>query len=308
MEWLKKGFLMHNHLVLMDREIEQRSFGTHDGRFHADEVTACALLLYFKQIDWDKIYRTRASEVLAKCEYVCDVGGLYDPKMKLFDHHQADYQGSMSSAGMVLKDLLDRKRISEAMYKWLDEELVHGVDAYDNGKELLVGRVATFSHIIANFAPISYDASPVLEDQAFFQALQFAFGHIARLIERFEYTQSCKELVKKAMDEGDVCLMFDVGIPWLDSFFELGGKNHPASFVIMPAKEHWKLRGIPPSLDERMKVRVPLPSAWAGLLEDDLKKVTGIQGAIFCHKGRFISVWQTKEDAMKALQMILKEK
>jgi uncharacterized UPF0160 family protein len=51
-----------------------------------------------------------------------------------------------------------------------------------------------------------------------------------------------------------------------------------------------------------------LPKEWAGLLEDDLKKVTGIHGAIFCHKGRFISVWETKEDALQALTLVNNQK
>jgi uncharacterized UPF0160 family protein len=57
-----------------------------------------------------------------------------------------------------------------------------------------------------------------------------------------------------------------------------------------------------------MKVRRPLPLAWAGLLDTELKVVTGISGAIFCHKGRFISVWETREDALKALELIKREK
>ena len=69
-------------------EKQERSFGTHDGRFHADEVTACALLFFCNPIDRDKISRTRDPVVLNRCEYICDVGGLYDPNQKLFDHHQ----------------------------------------------------------------------------------------------------------------------------------------------------------------------------------------------------------------------------
>ena len=75
----------------------------------------------------------------------------------------------------------------------------------------------------------------------------------------------------------------------------------------MPSGKHWKLRAVPPTLEERMKVRYPLPLEWAGLLGEELKRVSGIPGAIFCHKGRFISVWETKEDAMKALQYTLKK-
>jgi uncharacterized UPF0160 family protein len=92
----------------------------------------------------------------------------------------------------------------------------------------------------------------------------------------------------------------------MENFFELGGVEHPAKFIIMPSGNHWKLRGIPPTLKRNMEVRVPLPLEWAGLLDAELKEVTQIPGAIFCHKGRFISVWETQEDACKALESVLK--
>jgi len=89
--------------------------------------------------------------------------------------------------------------------------------------------------------------------------------------------------------------------------FELNGLGHPALFIIMPSGEHWKLRGIPPSYEEKIKVRHYLPKKWEGLLEEELQAVTGIEGAVFCHKGRFISVWKTKEDAFKAYELVKKE-
>ena len=81
--------------------------------------------------------------------------------------------------------------------------------------------------------------------------------------------------------------------------------DHPAKFVVMPSGEHWILRCIPPSFEDRMNVRTPLPKEWAGLLEANLAKVSGIPGGIFCHKGRFISVWETKEGALEALAYTL---
>ncbi len=56
-----------------------------------------------------------------------------------------------------------------------------------------------------------------------------------------------------------------------------------------------------------MEVRLPLPEEWAGLHEEDLVKKSNIKGAIFCHKGRFVSIWETKEDAIKALNYIFKK-
>ncbi len=286
------------------RKIE-RSFGTHDGTFHADEVTACALLRYFNIIDNEKIIRTRDPEKLSSCEYVCDVGGIYDPEKKRFDHHQVDYKGPLSSAGMVLEYLKNQALISPSDYDFLNNSLVRGVDAHDNGKDMQLPGLCTFSHIISNFTPIHYDVDSSRQDDAFKQAQEFAFGHITRLFERFKYNQSCREIVAKAMAEFRDCLIFEEPIPWMDTFFEQGGEHHPAHFVIMPSGKHWKLRGIPPHADDKMKVRTALPEDWAGLLDKDLKKMSGIQGALFCHKGRFISVWETKEDALAALERTL---
>ncbi len=286
--------------------MEQRSLGTHDGSFHADEVTACSLLLLFDRIDRDKVYRTRDPKVLENCDYVCDVGGVYDPKKRRFDHHQAGYQGTMSSAGMVLLELKELGVIEGHLYDHINKALVMGVDAHDNGVAKLEPGVTSFSQVISNFMPIEYEAPAAEMDRAFFQAVDFAYGHLERLRRRHHYTIECRGLVKKAMIEGSSALIFEESIPWIENFFDLGGDLHPAQFVIMPSGNHWKVRAIPPSLSERMKVRRALPEPWAGLHEADLKRVSGIDGAVFCHKGRFISIWETKEDALKALHIALR--
>lgn len=292
----------------MGTETILRSCGTHDGTFHADEVTACALLVLFNLVDQDKIIRTRNLDELAKCEYVCDVGGLYEPEKKLFDHHQADYQGPLSSAGMVLGYLKTNEIITPREYDHFNHALVMGVDAHDNGRDPLIPGYCSFSHVISNFTPIRHDCTPEQQDKAFHQAVSFTVDHLKRLHERFKYISSCREMVASYMLKYQDCLIFDQALPWLEIFFELQGHEHPALFVIMPSGNHWKLRGIPPSYQDRMKVRFPQPLEWAGLLEDDLKKVSGIPGAIFCHKGRFISVWETREDALRALEYTLNQK
>lgn len=283
----------------------KRSVGTHDGSFHADEVTACALLFVFGQIDKDKIVRSRDLEVLADCEYVCDVGGVYDPRQKRFDHHQSEYTGDLSSAGMIWLYLKDQKIIDKATFDFFNRSLILGVDAHDNGRVTPEIGTCTFSQVITNFVPPAYDAPKEEQTNAFFAALEFVIGHLRRLKERFDYIQACREKVAESMKKKEKFLFFEEAMSWMECFFELGGEAHPALFVVMPSSGHWKLRGIPPTLEERMKVRVPLPQEWAGLLDNDLKRVSGIQGAIFCHKGRFVSVWKTKEDAFKALEYVL---
>ena len=284
-----------------------RSLGVHDGTFHADEVTACALLILFDLIDEDKIIRTRDSAKLANCEYVCDVGGLYDPHKKLFDHHQSDYQGKLSSAGMILLYLKEKKILTVEEYTFFNNMLIIGIDDHDNGRSPQLLGYCTFSHVIAGLTPIHYDATDEEQTEAFFLAVHFALGHLNRLLGRYKYTVDCRKEVAEAMKKYRTCLYFDKALPWLENFFALGGKRHSAIFIIMPAGTQWKLRGIPPDGVRRMEVRVPLPKEWSGLLEDDLKKVSGIPGGVFCHKGRFTSVWETREDAVRALKIVLKK-
>ncbi len=281
-----------------------RSLGTHNGTFHADEVTACALLLLFNLIDEDKIIRTRDPILLSSCEFVCDVGGTYDPEKKLFDHHQHEYTGDLSSAGMVLLYLKQSETLDQHLYDFFNSSLIIGVDLHDNGRDMPVIGRCTYSLVISNFTPIYHTVKPEEQDIAFFEALHFAFSHLKRLWKRYQYMHSCRDIVKQAMLEKKEYLLFNQSIPWMDAFFELDGLNHPAKFVIMPSGNQWKLRGIPPSLDKKMTVRLPLPQEWAGLLENELKQASGIPGAVFCHKGRFISVWDTYEDAFKALLYI----
>lgn len=283
-----------------------RSVGTHDGTFHADEVTACALLLLFELVDRDKIIRTREFSLLDRCEYVCDVGGIYDSKQKKFDHHQAEYKGPLSSAGMVLKYLFEIGKIDQQEYEFFNQSLILGVDAYDNGNDPHIPGVCTYSLVIGNFTPIVHESPKELQNEAFFEALDFAYGHLKRLWQRNHYVWSSRQTVQEKMSQQEKFLLFEKSMPWMDSFFALNGEDHPALFVIMPTGSHWKLRGIPPNSEERMKVRLPLPESWAGLSDEDLKKASGIAGAIFCHKGRFISIWETKEDALKALDLALK--
>lgn len=282
----------------------KRSLGTHDGTFHADEVTACALLVLFGLVDEPSIIRTRDPKVLDSCEFVCDVGGCYDPEKKLFDHHQKEYHGRLSSAGMVLLYLKDHSFMQDDEYQFFNQSLIRSIDNYDNGIDLCPPGDCSFSHVITNFTPIRYDCSDEEQNKAFFEAFHFTLGHLKRLRSRFAYLRSYKTLIANCMANSQEVLIFDQNIPWMELFFELGGDKHPALFVIMPSDNHWKLRGIPPTLQEKMKVRKPLPQEWAGLLEEDLRRVSNIPGALFCHKGRFISVWETKEDALKALEYL----
>ncbi|KAG0194084.1 hypothetical protein DFQ28_001576 [Apophysomyces sp. BC1034] len=57
------------------------------------------------------LVRTRDEAKLTECDVVVDVGGVYDPQRRRFDHHQAGFKETfhkksaikLSSAGLIYK-------------------------------------------------------------------------------------------------------------------------------------------------------------------------------------------------------------
>lgn len=62
--------------------------GTHNGKFHCDEVLACRLLKSLPDYQHAEIVRSRDPSKLDECDIVVDVGGVYDPERHRYDHHQ----------------------------------------------------------------------------------------------------------------------------------------------------------------------------------------------------------------------------
>jgi uncharacterized UPF0160 family protein len=61
---------------------------THNGKFHSDEIFGVAVLQLVYGIEHLEIIRTRDQIQIDKADIVLDVGGVYDPALQRFDHHQ----------------------------------------------------------------------------------------------------------------------------------------------------------------------------------------------------------------------------
>ena len=62
---------------------------THDGRFHADEIFALAVLnLFHSDLE---IIRSRDENAYNNRDIIVDVGHVYDPDNLIFDHHQRSF-------------------------------------------------------------------------------------------------------------------------------------------------------------------------------------------------------------------------
>lgn len=95
----------------------------HNGTFHADEVTAIALLKVFKPgcYNIDRVNHQTAD--FPDADYVIDIGREYDNQTR-FDHHQ--WEGGLSSVGLIWKHL------NLSNYPDIDD-LIEAVDKNDVG-------------------------------------------------------------------------------------------------------------------------------------------------------------------------------
>lgn len=292
---------------------------THSGPFHADDVLAYALLRVFAREDL-KLVRTRDSELLAKQDLVFDVGHEFDPSRGRFDHHQREYEGSRSSAGMVLDFLEAEGKVAPGLAGTLRENLVDYVDAVDTGARTPEEGVPCFSSVIGvlnelaetelmeRLAGTEAASSVTLRDG--FDVMYKRAADIAELVvwataEGFAKSEAAKETVKAAMDKADAegwrTLRFEKYVKWKPAYFALGGETHASEYVLFPAKESdWRLLTIPVELGSREDKR-PLPESWAGLEGEALEAAAEVSGAVFCHKNRFIAGFSSKAAAIAAL-------
>ncbi|MBK8980182.1 MAG: MYG1 family protein [Planctomycetes bacterium] len=278
------------------------TIGTHSGSFHADDVLAVALVRVFVDAA-ARIVRSRDLDELARCDVVVDVGGRFDAEARRFDHHQADYDGPLSSAGMVLAWLERDGDVSAELAARLRFELVDYVDDVDNGRRQPDPRVPCLPSIVGSLTNDPGDGSDF--DARFEIAVAFVAHYVRGIRAGVEQTSRAAHAVRTAMDDaraaGRRTLFLHDYLPWKAAYFEHGGAQHPTDFVLFPAEGSWRIYAIPPAPGSFAQ-KLPLPAAWAGLTDSDLEAVTGVAGARFCHKNRFVAVFATRDGALHALR------
>lgn len=277
---------------------------THDGSFHADDVTAYALIRAYVDPE-ATVTRTRDEARLAMADIVVDVGGIFDPSRGRFDHHQVSYEGPLSSAGMVLDWLEDEGHVRAVLATRLREALVDYVDAVDNGREKptygkpcitsIVGIISEQATSFASFDPLYVRASDVVLDV------------IRGLEAGLAKEEAAEAIVHAAMDEavasGRNVILLDDHASWKKPYFARDGATHPTDFVLFPGERDVRVVAIPPTIGS-FGQKTSFPEAWAGLTDDALSDVIGVPGAVFCHKNRFIAVFKTREVAEAAMRSV----
>ena len=279
------------------------TIATHSGPFHADDVMATALIKTFYDPEVS-VVRTRNPEQIDEADIVVDVGAIFDPEARRFDHHQASYEGTRSSAGMILDWLEETGMVKHSVSDTLRAEVMDYLDAVDTGRRAPASDVPCFPRIIDALNQPADEGDGF--DVAFRGAVSFACAYLRGIIAAVDKIERARVVVRAAMERaeqtGKNVLFFDGYISWKQPYFENGGEEHPTEYVLFPGTDgSWRILAIPPRLGDFAQ-KHPLPATWAGLSDEELEQASGIPGAVFCHKNRFIAVFKTREGALRALR------
>jgi uncharacterized UPF0160 family protein len=293
-------------------KIMNKKLITHNGSFHADDIFAAATfsLLLEKKGETFEIIRTRDPEIIRTGDYVFDVGEIYDEKTNRFDHHQKgagirENAIEYASFGLVWKKFgleLAGKKAADL----IDKRLACPIDAGDNGFDLVENKYDVSPYFIQHFF---YAMSPtwlekdVNKDEIFLKCVEIAKEILSREIIQARDSVVAEEKVisiyQNTIDKRLIIL--DENYPYENAL-----NNFPEPlFVVYPRTDNsWGVKAVRQD-PKNFKNRKDFPLHWAGLREEELQKVTGVQDAIFCHKGLFMSVAKTKEGAMKLAELAL---
>ena len=277
--------------------IDQASHITHGGVFHADEVMATAILSAIEPINLNRTFRVPEDTKA----FVYDIGG------GTYDHHQRGGNGTRengvpySSAGLIWRDF-GRKIVScDEAWAFVDQELIQGIDAVDNGacpKIDYPAKPATISNLISGFNP-EWD-SDIKPDNAFLEAVSFAQGVLARAIASAESKARAKALVDTAIGASEErIIILPQFAPWQEYVLtSTDAKAANALYVVFPSNRGgYNVQAIPDAIGS-FGNRKPLPESWRGVPTNDLQAVSGVADANFCHKGGFIGGADSLEGAM----------
>jgi uncharacterized UPF0160 family protein len=284
---------------------------THNGKFHPDDVFAVATIMLVEGNENVTVVRTREKAVISGADWVVDVGGEYDPERLRFDHHQLgapvrengiDY----AAFGLVWRHYGEQVCGSKAVADAREEKLVQPIDAGDVGRQLyevneLGIRPNELNDVISSYLPPWQ--SELDFDEQFLLAVDFAVAYLKRLIGRREAKERMKtlaiELYDKAPDKE--VIVTEVGVS-ASEFIEYGD----VVAVVMPdhTREGYWVVTLVPIEDGSYEYKKTFPKSWGGLRDEELAKESGIKGAQFCHKNRFIFVANSKEAALKATEFL----
>ena len=297
---------------------------THSGGFHADELLSSVILT--RLFPDAELIRSRDKAWITPGEgrIIYDVGGQFDAKARIFDHHQKpnplreDGQ-PYSSFGLIwaqygrdfLRALDVPEHDVEKIHASFDRGFVLPVDLLDNGAVDASAAGPLFSGLtlpalLESLKPAFDDREEGADDRAFAAAVPVARAFVEARIRRSAAKYRAEAMVLAAIEaagEGRI-LELPMGMPFRAGV-EAAGADH-LLFVVHPCGSDWALTTIRTG-DDTFATRADLPAAWAGLTDEALEAASGVPGAKFCHNGRFIAVASSRDAIVAMAELAVAE-
>ncbi len=281
---------------------------THNGKFHSDDIFACATLqiLLEKKSEPYEIIRTRDESIITTADYVFDVGGIYDKDKNRFDHHQVGGAGKHSngieyaSFGLVWDKFGIDICGGGKEAKIIEEKLVSPIDANDNGLTLCENKGDVFASMRPSWTEEDLDF-----DVMFLKSVQIAKEILEREIIQAKGMILAEQKVLEIYNQTT-----DKRIIVLDGTYPYGEKlgEFPEPIYVVRPRENNESWGVNCVRKEKRSFmnRKDLPFGWAGLRDEELQKETGVADAMFCHRGLFLCVARSKVGAIRLAELALK--
>jgi len=294
---------------------------THNQGFHADDVTAYAILkeVLTKRGETWEITRTRDPEIIKNADIVFDVGEEYNAEKNRYDHHQRGRAGARengilyASAGLVWKHFGHELCENKNVWSQIDKSMISAIDASDNGQDVI--KETYFEDIIFtqigqyfyHFEPSPFEEkTPEILLGCFEQASELARGILVRALHNFnEYEKAfieAKKIYEQSEDKKILVFQKNYERPTWKRMSEF---SEPIFIVYYNAKnDDWKVEAVTERPDVQ-KSRKSAPESWRGIPEKELKEITGVADARFCHPSGFLFGAKSFEGAMELAKKAL---
>lgn len=187
--------------------------------------------------------------------------------------------------------------------------LVQWIDATDNGVQIIETKLPgvypyDIGLYINTFIPSWSEETPDY-DSGFAEAFKVAKNLLEHEIVKRKNLLRAKEIVEEVYKNSS-----DKRVIVFEKYYPTNGvlaKHKEPLFVVAPKEDGtWFVTGIKD--DENSFIwRKYFPKTWAGKRDNDLENASGISGAVFCHRGRFIAVNKTKEGAIEMAKKALED-
>lgn len=238
--------------------MSEKTIGTHNGSFHADEALAIVLLKKLPEYkDWT-VVRTRDPKVIDTCDIVVDVGGVFDHSKFRYDHHQRGFVDTMnsidaakpwttklSSAGLVyahygrqainnVLGLEEGDATTEILFDKMYANFIEEYDGKDNGVNQYDGDAkytvnSTVGARVARLGPSWNEPSTSADyDAAFVKAMALVDSEFLQALNSLHKSWlPARDIVKVALqsrmenDPSGAIMVLPQFCPWKSHIYEL---------------------------------------------------------------------------------------